>query len=226
MKGRRRKVSRIIVVLYSLSSLAACGKSLGIQINEIENLGSKYSSLRNDQRKYVLANINRKDIAKTIVDWQNHNSVNILREPLLEIVVNYLKTEHYYLGGGDVRDPERGERKKGGLVGLKHYLNDVNSGLGLFDMKVYFGWEIGIGFMAFPGGNEYGRLKVQSVPSEAEIHIDGRFAGYTDTEFIITVGNHSILMVKPREYEECSRSINIEGGKKHAIKCELSANKK
>jgi len=227
MITRQRASTGIIFFMFIVCVKLANGNSLDIAYGEIVYYESKkLEQMSEKDRNYVIDNCYRKDIEETILSWQRDKNIKIIRKALIAIVLDYMINEHFFLNIDYFpQDHKSEEIRKVGMVALKKYLDDVYSEERVYNIKNYFPF-LGVAFNAFPSWNEYGRLNVQSIPNKAEIHIDGRFVEYTDNEFVVTIGEHTILVVKTPEYEECKQNVTIIRGKKHDIECKLFLRKK
>jgi len=190
--------------------------------------------IKTQEKEYILANINREDLLPLFSGWESKGIV-FANDVKLYLLLEYLQVEFSYLG-----DRSETEVRAAGKLVMPFYLNAIMHCEQ--HLPLYILWANKLDMMpippqyggmctsekpdekkahfAYPTRNVYGRLHVESIPKQSEVHINGRFVDYADKEFVLGIGGYSIS-VEHVGYRNYVTSVVIESGKMHSVECQL-----
>lgn len=165
-------------------------------IRGLQAKGEDWSATEID---YVLNNINRNELLTTVRSWESRKETVLTRRAKINLLIDYLLTE------------------RAGLKALPSYLDEIGTEddrIGITDR-----WKIEVA-ATNTIQNEYGRLKLLTIPEKSEVYIDEEFVNYSENEFVLLVGSHSVR-VRNEGFYEFSTHVEIEKRKTRVLKCEL-----
>ncbi|MEK6286476.1 MAG: PEGA domain-containing protein [Acidobacteriota bacterium] len=187
----------------------------GIGASDVEPL---ISSMTQNTRMYVLRNINRPDLVSSVEKWEASNKVELTIGAKASFVVDFLSAESIH-----ARWYARGKISVAGHKLVPIYLNGIITADELPDIFVSWEYQLGNKPDYVPTTrNKYGQLKVESLPEQAEVLIDGKFVDYSGKTFVLVEGPHPVIVRKKPDYIDHSETVNIEGSRKHTLTCQLA----
>lgn len=220
---RQSKAVKVLGLAVSVTLVATA--TLALRPTDRERLAAfeqstagKDLELSTDERSYVLANLQRRDVSAAFAASERALEVRLTDETRLRFAVEYLTAERSLVDSGRVTQ----ERVRAvAPAAVRAYLADIVGGTErVVGISSRLNDELKLGGALFyPERNRYGKVRVDVKPSDAEfvVTVDTDTFQSPRKPLIVREGSHAVRVTLPKT--SCASTVVVEARKLAVLPC-------